>query len=55
MFTVNHQTNKIGPVKSRTFSGQSFTKHQHLQMLLAYQPDAPSEELLIFQKGIQRL
>ncbi|HFZ0985402.1 hypothetical protein GZZ45_17760 [Klebsiella aerogenes] len=50
MFTVNHHTNKISPVNSRLISGLGFTKRQHLQELLALQPDAPGEEFLIFQK-----
>ncbi|MBD2857871.1 DUF4268 domain-containing protein [Spongiibacter sp. KMU-158] len=50
MFTVNHQTNRINPVKIKTFSELGFTERKHLQEWLAYQPDALGEELLIIQK-----
>ena len=50
MFTVNHQTNRISPVKIKTFSELGFTERKHLQEWLAYQPDALGEELLIIQK-----
>jgi len=35
MFTVNHRTNRISPVKIK-----SFTERKHLQEWLAHQPDA---------------
>lgn len=50
MFTVNHQTNRISPVKIKTFSELVFTERKHLQEWLAHQPDALGEELLIIQK-----
>ncbi|AKH68162.1 protein of unknown function (DUF4268) [Spongiibacter sp. IMCC21906] len=50
MFTVNHQTNRISPVKIKTFSELGFSERKHLQEWLAYQPDALGEELLIIQK-----
>ena len=50
MFTVNHQTNRISPVKTRSFSELGFTERKHLQEWLAHQPDALGEELLIIQK-----
>jgi hypothetical protein len=50
MFTVNHQTNRISPVKVKTFSELGFTERKHLQEWLAHQPDALGEELLIIQK-----
>lgn len=50
MFTVNHQTNRISPVKIKKFSELGFTERKHLQEWLAHQPDALGEELLIIQK-----
>lgn len=50
MFTVNHQTNRISPVKIKTFSELGFTERKHLQEWLAHQPDGLGEELLIIQK-----
>lgn len=50
MFTVNHQTNRISPVKVKSFSELGFTERKHLQEWLANQPDALGEELLIIQK-----
>ena len=50
MFTVNHQTNRISPVKIKSFSELGFTERKHLQEWLANQPDALGEELLIIQK-----
>ncbi|NVP03000.1 DUF4268 domain-containing protein [Photobacterium damselae subsp. damselae] len=50
MFTVNHQTNRINPVKTKKFSELGFTERKHLQEWLAHQPDALGEELLIIQK-----
>ncbi|MCT6701383.1 DUF4268 domain-containing protein [Rheinheimera sp. 4Y26] len=50
MFTVNYQTNRISPVKIKTFSELGFTERKHLQEWLAHQPDALGEELLIIQK-----
>lgn len=50
MFTVNHQTNRIRPVKTKKFSELGFTERKHLQEWLAHQPDALGEELLIIQK-----
>ena len=50
MFTVNHQTNRISPVKTKKFSELGFTERKHLQEWLAHQPDALGEELLIIQK-----
>ncbi|MGL1206741.1 DUF4268 domain-containing protein [Vibrio parahaemolyticus] len=50
MFTVNHQTNRISPVKTKKFSDLGFTERKHLQEWVAHQPDALGEELLIIQK-----
>lgn len=50
MFTVNNQTNRISPVRAKTFGELGFTERKHLQEWLAYQPDALGEELLIIQK-----
>ena len=56
MFTVNHQTNRISPVKIKTFSELGFSERKHLHrsmrsgLRLAHQPDALGEELLIIQK-----
>jgi len=50
MFTVNYQTNRISPVKTKSFSELGFTERKHLQEWLANQPDALGEELLIIQK-----
>lgn len=56
MFTVNHQTNRISPVKTKRFSELGFTERKHLQLFtrsglrLAHEPSALGEELLIIQK-----
>lgn len=50
MFTVNHQTNRLSPIKTKKFSELGFTERKHLQEWLAHQPDAFGEELLIIQK-----
>ena len=50
MFTVNHQTNRISPVKTKRFSELGFTERKHLQEWLAHEPSALGEELLIIQK-----
>ncbi|EKO3618144.1 DUF4268 domain-containing protein [Vibrio metschnikovii] len=50
MFTVNHQTNRISPVKTKKFSEFGFTERKHLQEWLAHEPSALGEELLIIQK-----
>ena len=50
MFTVNHQTNRITPVKTKTFCELGFTERKHLQEWLADRPSALGEELLIIQK-----
>ena len=50
MFTVDHLSNRISPVKTQKFSELGFTERKHLQEWLAYQPDALGEELLIIQK-----
>ena len=50
MFTVNHQTNRISPVRTKKFSELGFTERKHLQEWLAHEPSALSEELLIIQK-----
>ena len=50
MFTLNHQTNRISPVKTKRFSELGFTERKNLQEWLAHQPDALGEELLIIQK-----
>ncbi len=50
MFTLNHQTNRINPVKTKRFSELGFTERKHLQEWLAHRPDALGEELLIIQK-----
>ncbi|HDY8019955.1 TPA: DUF4268 domain-containing protein [Vibrio vulnificus] len=50
MFTVNHQTNRISPVRTQKFSELGFTERKHLQEWLAHEPSALGEELLIIQK-----
>jgi hypothetical protein len=50
MFTVNHQTNRIVPVKTKSFSELGFTERKHLQEWLAHEPSALGEELLVIQK-----
>ncbi|ELK0389851.1 DUF4268 domain-containing protein [Vibrio cholerae] len=50
MFTVNHQTNRISPVKTKKFSELGLTERKHLQEWLANEPSALGEELLIIQK-----
>ncbi|MGL4614701.1 MAG: hypothetical protein ACRCVV_12550 [Shewanella sp.] len=56
MFTVNHQTNRISPVRTKKFSELGFTERKHLQLFtrsglrLAHEPSALGEELLIIQK-----
>ena len=50
MFTVDHQTNRIAPVKAKTFGELGFTERKHLQEWLAHEPSALGEELLIIQK-----
>lgn len=50
MFTVNHQTNRISPVKTKKFSELGFTERKNLQEWLAHEPSALGEELLIIQK-----
>lgn len=50
MFTVNNQTNRITPVKTKTFGELGFTERKHLQEWLAHEPSALGEELLIIQK-----
>jgi len=50
MFTVDQQSNRINPVKTKTFGELGFTERKHLQEWLAHQPDALGEELLIIQK-----
>jgi hypothetical protein len=50
LFTVNHQTNRITPVRTKTFSELGFTERKHLQEWLAHEPSALGEELLIIQK-----
>ncbi|WP_112911352.1 DUF4268 domain-containing protein [Escherichia coli] len=50
MFMVNHQTNRISPVRTKKFSELGFTERKHLQEWLAHEPSALGEELLIIQK-----
>ncbi len=50
MFTVNHQTNRISPVRTKKFSELGFTERKHLQEWLAHEPSPLGEELLIIQK-----
>lgn len=50
MFTVDHHTNRISPVKNKSFSELGLTERKHLQEWLAYEPSALGEELLIIQK-----
>lgn len=56
MFTVNHQTNRISPVKTKKFNELGFTERKHLQLFtrsglrLAHEPFALGKELLIMQK-----
>lgn len=53
MFTVNQQTNRISPIKTKRFSELGFTERKHLQEWLVHQPDALGEELLIIQKEFE--
>ena len=53
MFTVNQQTNRIRPIKTKRFSELGFTERKHLQEWLVHQPDALGEELLIIQKEFE--
>jgi RecB family endonuclease NucS len=50
MFTVNYQTNRISPVKTKSFNELGLTERKHLQEWLAHEPSALGEELLIIQK-----
>ncbi|WP_258525509.1 hypothetical protein [Vibrio tarriae] len=56
MFTVNHQTNRISPVRTKKFSELGFSERKHLQLFtcsglrLAHEPSSLGEELLIIQK-----
>ncbi|MCR9261207.1 MAG: DUF4268 domain-containing protein [Pseudomonadaceae bacterium] len=50
MFTVNDQTNRITPIKTKSFGELGFTERKHLQEWLAHEPSALGEELLIIQK-----
>ena len=56
MFTVNHPTNRMAAVKTKTFSELGFTERKHLQLstrsglCLAHEPSALGEELLVIQK-----
>lgn len=50
MFTVNPQSNRISPVKTKRFSELGFTERKHLQEWLANRSDALGEELLVIQK-----
>ncbi len=47
MFTVNQQTNRISPIKTKRFSELGFTERKHLQEWLVHQPNALGEQLLI--------
>lgn len=53
MFTVNHQTNRISPVKTKKYRELGFTERKHLQEWLAHEPSALGEELLIIQKELR--
>ena len=53
MFTVNQQTNRISPIRTKRFSELGFTERKHLQEWLVHQPDALGEELLIIQKEFE--
>lgn len=44
MFTVDSQSNRILPVKNKTFSELGFTERKHLQEWLAHQLNALGEE-----------
>jgi hypothetical protein len=50
MFIVNHESNRISPVKNKSFSEMGFSERKHLQEWLAHQPSALGEDLLIIQK-----
>ncbi|MDF1830690.1 MAG: hypothetical protein P1U51_11545, partial [Cycloclasticus pugetii] len=50
MFTVDHKSNRIKAVKTKTFSELGFTERKHLQEWLAHEPSALGEELLVIQK-----
>lgn len=53
MFTVNQQTNRISPIRTKRFGELGFTERKHLQEWLVHQPDALGEELLIIQKEFE--
>ena len=50
MFKVNHETNRITPINTKTFTELDFNERDHLQEWLAHEPSALGEELLIIQK-----
>lgn len=50
MFTENHQTNRISPVRTKKISELGFTERKHLYKWLALLPNVRSEELLTIQK-----
>lgn len=56
MFTVNHQTNRISPVRAKKFSELGFSERKHLQLFtrsglrLAHNLSSLGGELLMIQK-----
>lgn len=50
MYTINVASNRITPIKAKSFADLGFSERRHLQEWLAHQPDALGEELLIIQK-----
>ena len=53
MYTVDYHSNRIAPVKMKTFSVLGFTERKHLQEWLAHEPSALGEELLVIQKEFE--
>ena len=50
MFKVNKSTNRIKPIKSKTFSDLGFKEKNNLQEWIANYPSALGEDILIIQK-----
>ena len=50
MFEIDRTTNRIAPIKERSFSELNFREREHLQEWVANLPEALGEELLIIQK-----
>ena len=50
MYQIDAASNRIHPIKPKTFTELKFQERAHLQEWLANQPDAMGEDLLIIQK-----